>query len=112
MQLRNRITLAATAASLVAFGIAAAFAADDDKYTLVSPGKIAFSEFKGYENWAFISSARTDKELKVIVANPVMINAFKAGAPANGQPFPEGSKVAKLQWTFKKSTEAQFVVDV
>jgi hypothetical protein len=32
--------------------------------------------------------------------------------PGNGQPFPEGSKVAKLQWSFKKSTEAPFVVDV
>ena len=50
--------------------------------------------------------------LKVIVANPAMINAYKAGVPGNGQPFPEGSKVAKLQWTFKKSTEAPFAVDV
>jgi len=41
-----------------------------------------------------------------------MINAYKAGIPGNGQPFPEGSKAAKLQWTFKKSTDAPFVVDV
>src|SRR5262245_61110653 len=44
--------------------------------------------------------------------HPAMIEAYKAGAPGNGQPFPEGSKIAKLQWTFKKSTEAPFVVDV
>jgi hypothetical protein len=50
--------------------------------------------------------------LKVIVANPPMIKAYKAGIPGNGQPFPEGSKIAKLQWSFKKSTEAPFVVDV
>ena len=30
----------------------------------------------------------------------------------NGQPFPDGSKIAKLQWKPKKSTEAPFVVDV
>jgi hypothetical protein len=30
----------------------------------------------------------------------------------NGKPFPEGSKIAKLQWSFKKSTDAPFVVDV
>ena len=59
-----------------------------------------------------VSSARTDEVLKVIVANPTMIAAYKAGVPGNGQPFPEGSKIAKLQWSFKKSTEAPFAVDV
>jgi len=48
--------------------------------------------------------------LKVIVANPTMTKAYKAGVPGNGQPFPEGSKIAKLQWSFKKSTEAPFAV--
>jgi hypothetical protein len=50
--------------------------------------------------------------LKVIVANPAMINAYKAGVPGNGQLFPEGSKIVKLQWKPKKSTDAPFVVDV
>jgi hypothetical protein len=59
-----------------------------------------------------VSSARTDEVLKVIVGNPAMINAYKAGAPGNGQPFPEGSMIAKLQWKPKKSTEAPFAVDV
>ena len=59
-----------------------------------------------------VSSARTDEVLKVIVANPTMIDAYKAGVPGNGQSFPEGSKIAKLQWKPKKSTEAPFVVDV
>ena len=59
-----------------------------------------------------VSSARTDEVLKVIVANPTMINAYKAGIPGNGHPFPEGSKIVKLQWKPKKSTEAPFDVDV
>ena len=59
-----------------------------------------------------MSSARTDEVLKVIVANPTMIKAYKAGIPVNGQPFPEGSRIVKLQWKPKKSTEAQFAVDV
>ena len=83
-----------------------------DKYSLKSPSGIAFSDFRGYEDWAVVSSARTDEVLKVIVANPAMIKAYKAGVPGNGQPFPEGSKIAKLQWSSKKSTEAPFVVDV
>jgi hypothetical protein len=41
-----------------------------------------------------------------------MIKAFKTGVPGNGQPFPDGSMVAKLQWKPKKSTEAPFAVDV
>jgi hypothetical protein len=36
--------------------------------------------------------------LKVIVANPTMIEMYKAGAPGNGQPSPDGSKIMKLQW--------------
>lgn len=85
---------------------------DNDKYSLKSPGGIAFSDFRGYEDWAFASSSHTDERLKVIVANPTMIKAYKAGIPGNGQPFPDGSMIVKLQWTPKKSTEAPFVVDV
>ena len=77
-----------------------------------SPSGIAFSDFKGYEDWSVVSFARTDERLKVIVANPTMIKAYKAGIPGNGQPFPDGSKIVKLQWKQKKSTEAPFVVEV
>lgn len=84
----------------------------NDKYALVSPSGIAFADFRGYEDWAVVSSARTDEVLKVIVANPIMIQAYKSGIPGNGKPFPEGSKIAKLQWKPKKSSEAPFVVDV
>ena len=83
-----------------------------DKYSLKSPSGIAFSDFRGYEDWSVVSSARTDEVLKVIVANPNMIKAYKSGIPCNGQPFPDGSMIVKLQWKPKKSSEAQFVVDV
>jgi hypothetical protein len=84
----------------------------EDKYSLKSPSGIAFSDFRGYEDWADVSSARQDEILKVIVANPKMIKAYKVGVPGNGHPFPEGSMIVKLQWKQKKSTEAQFAVDV
>jgi hypothetical protein len=89
-----------------------AAASPQDKYSLISPGGIAFSDFRGYEDWATVSSARQDDILKVIVANPAMIKAYKAGIPLNGQTFPDGSMIVKLQWKQKKSTEAQFDVDV
>ena len=109
------LTVGATAIAVLAvLGAVALFAQgqDKDKYSLVSPGGIAFSDFRGYEDWADVSSARTTEILKVIVANPTMINAYKAGVPGNGRPFPEGSRIVKLQWKLKKSTEAPFVVEV
>jgi hypothetical protein len=84
----------------------------EDKYSLISPDGIAFSDFRGYEDWSTVSSARQTEVLKVIVANPAMIKAFKAGSAENGELFPEGSMIVKLQWKPKKSTEAPFAVDV
>ena len=83
-----------------------------DKYTVKVPGGLAFSDFKGYEDWQFVSMSQTDDRLKVILANPTMIAAYKVGIPGNGKPFPDGSKIAKVQWKPKKSTEAPFVVNV
>ncbi len=112
MKRKSKLTIAIATAVLAVLA-AGRYAQDKfDKYSLKSPSGIAFSDFRGYEDWAVVSSARTDEVLKVIVANPTMIKAYKAGVPGNGQPFPEGSKIAKLQWSFKKSTEATFAVDV
>jgi hypothetical protein len=110
MKRRTGVTVASAAAVLAAASAVAVFA--QEKYSLVTPSGIAFADFRGYEDWAVVSSARTDQVLKVIVGNPVMIKAFKAGVPLNGQRFPDGSKIVKLQWKPKKSTEAQFPVDV
>jgi hypothetical protein len=107
----NGFAIVASAVAVLAVLVATAVYAQD-KYSLKSPSGIAFSDFKGYEDWSVVSSARTDEVLKVIVANPKMIKAYKAGVPGNGQPFPEGSMIVKLQWKPKKSTEAPFVVDV
>jgi hypothetical protein len=83
-----------------------------DKYTLKLPDGVAFSDFRGYEDWQLISTSKTDDRMKVILGNPTIIAAFKSGIPGNGKPFPDGSKIAKVQWKPKKSTEAPFVVDV
>jgi cytochrome P460 len=109
----SKLTIAITAALAVLAATAVyALGQTKDKYSLKSPSGIAFSDFRGYEDWATVSSAHTDDVLKVIVANPEMIKAFKSGIPGNGQPFPDGSMIVKLQWKPKKSTEAPFVVDV
>jgi hypothetical protein len=114
MERKSKLTIVIATAVLAVLGATVIYAQDhaQDKYSLKTSSGIAFSDFRGYEDWAVASSARTDEVLKVIVANPAMINAYKAGVPGNGQPFPDGSKIVKLQWKPKKSTEAPFVVDV
>jgi hypothetical protein len=91
---KNMQILAATALVLAILGGAALAA--PDKYTLRVPDGLAFSDFKGYEDWQLISSAKTDDRMKVILGNPTIIAAFKSGIPGNGKPFPEGSKIAKV----------------
>src|SRR3954464_7715150 len=103
---------AVAAAAFSVIVVAGSANTSSDKYSLKSPSGIAFADFKGYEDWSVVSSARTDEVLKVIVANPAMIAAYKAGIPGNGKPFPDGAMIAKLQWKPKKSTEAPFAVDV
>ena len=106
----KRMLTIATAVVLAALSGLAISA--QDKYTLQVPNGLAFSDFRGYEGWEVVSVAQTEERLKVIVANPTMIEAYKAGIPGNGKKFPDGSKIAKIQWKPKKSTEAPFSVNV
>ncbi len=109
----NRKSMLIVAAMMLVLAVVSGVATSaQDKYTLKLPDGIAFSDFKGYEDWQLISTSKTDDRLKVILGNPTIIAAFKSGIPGNGKPFPEGSKLAKVQWKPKKSTEAPFVVDV
>src|SRR6266576_2275877 len=73
-----------------------------DKYALKVPGGLAFSEFRGYEAWQVVSISQDGPLFAAILANPVMIEAYQAGVPGNGKPFPDGSKMAKIHWTPKK----------
>ena len=72
--------------------------ADADKYALKVPGGLAFSEFKGYENWHLVSISQDGPAMAAIYGNPEMIKAYEAGSPKNGKPFPDGVKFAKVHW--------------
>src|SRR5437899_9034604 len=72
------------------------------KYAVRVPNGLAFSEFRGYESWQTVSISQNEKLGAVILANPVMINAYQAGIPGNGKPFPDGAKMAKIHWNPKK----------
>ena len=97
MNRKNMLTIAITAVGLAVFGVSA-----QDKYTVKVPGGLAFSEFRGYESWEVVSASEDGGLLAVIVANPVMIGAYKTGVPGNGKPFPDGAKMAKIHYNPKK----------
>jgi hypothetical protein len=73
-----------------------------DKYTVQVAGGLAFSEFRGYEGWQLVSISEDGGVIAAILANPEMIDAYMAGVPGNGKPFPDGSKMAKIHWAPKK----------
>ena len=108
--MNGKSMLIVTAMMLLLAVVSAVATSAQDKYTLKLLDGIAFSDFRGYEDWQLISTSKTDDRLKVILGNPTIIAAFKSGIPGNGKPFPEGSKIAKVQWKPKKSTEAPFSV--
>ena len=67
---------------------------------------LAFSEFRGYEGWQPISISQNGGVFATILGNPVTIDAHEAGVPGNGKPFPDGAKMAKIQWNAKKNETA------
>jgi Cytochrome P460 len=81
-----------------------AFAAQD-RYSLQVPGGLAFSEFRGYEDWQTIAVSHNGDKVATILGNPAMIEAYKAGVPGNGKPFPDGARMAKIHWMAKKDEE-------
>ena len=86
--------------------------AAQDKYTLQVPNGLAFSDFRGYENWEDVAASQTENGIKVIVANSTMMAAYRDGLPADGKLFPDGSKVAKIEWTSKRNAASPYSVMV
>jgi hypothetical protein len=106
---RSAIVAISFAVFLAVFGSMALAA--QDRYTL-KLGKLSFADFRGYENWQDIAVSQTETLMKVIVANDVMMKAYRQGLPADGKLFPDGSKIVKIEWTFKRNTVAPYFVNV
>src|SRR6202047_791435 len=58
-----------------------------DKYAVQVPNGLALSEFRGYEDWQTVAVSQAGDLIEVILANPVMIDAYRAGVPGNGRNF-------------------------
>ena len=58
----------------------------------------------GYsKSWQTISVSHNGPHLAVILGNPAMIEAYKAGIPGNAKPFPDGARMAKIHWNTKEN---------
>src|SRR5271156_3647962 len=99
----HRVLISIASAAILGILATGAATSAQDKYSLKVPGGLAFSEFKGYEGWQTISVSHNGDKLAVILGNPAMIDAYKAGFPGNGRPFPDGAKMAKIHWIPKKA---------
>jgi hypothetical protein len=104
MNVKNLLIRAGVAIVLAVLGESAAISSQD-KYTLKVPSGLAFSEFRGFEDWRTVAVSQSGDKIEVILANPVMIDAYRAGLTGEGKQFPDGSKLAKIHWIAKKSTE-------
>jgi hypothetical protein len=104
----KRKNMAISVGITVTLALLAAVAAisAEDRYTLKVPNGLAFSEFGGYEGWHVIAVSENGGLMAVILGNPAMIDAYKAGVPGNGKPFPDGAKMAKIHWNPKKNESA------
>jgi hypothetical protein len=100
MSSKKMLTIAVISGMLAVVGGWAMSA--QDKYTVKVPNGLAFSEFRGYEAWQVVSISQDGPLVAAILANPAMIDAYLAGVPGNGKPFPDGAKMAKVHWTPKK----------
>jgi hypothetical protein len=78
-----------------------------DRFALKAPNGISFSEIRGYEKWQFVApSYRTDvNEVREILANDKMIEAYVAGIPGNGKSFPDGSIIVKIGYSLVKDPD-------
>jgi len=110
MKIKNTPTIAISVVSLcVLLGVALAA---QDRFTLAVPNGLAFAEFKGYETWQDVAVSATESSVKAILANPIMIKAFQEGIPGNCKPFPEGSKIVKIEWIKTKNPVSPYSVEI
>jgi hypothetical protein len=81
MRKRTLISLGVSASlTVVAAGVAVSA---QDKYTLEVPGGLAFSEFRGYEDWSVIAISQNGPMIDMILGNPEMIAAKARPAMAS-----------------------------
>jgi hypothetical protein len=98
--MKTRLLLSiATVAGLFAFGGAGADQSDHP-----APSQYVEEIPEGYRDWKLISVAHEEgnlNDIRGILGNDIAVNAFRAGK----MPFPEGSIIARIAWSYVASEE-------
>jgi len=121
MEHQHIAKLAALSASALVVSLVLA-AQSQDRFALKSANGIAFSEFRGYNEWQLIATSQPDKDqgcgtskvgcMKAILGNPAMIKAYRDGIPANGHRVPDGAAFAKIEWLKARDSTSPYGVTV
>ena len=88
MNREGKLTIATATGVLAVLGRPAVYA--QDKYSLKSPSGIAFSDFRGYDDWAvrrLSSSKRTAKDFRIAADGATRCSTTKPH-PTSSQPIP------------------------
>jgi hypothetical protein len=91
------IAVAALAGIIAATG---ATSGGGDEAASIAQGKLP----AGYRDWRLISVAREEgtlDDIRAVLGNDVAIKAYREGKP----PFPEGTVMARLAWSYDASEE-------
>ena len=88
LSIRTAVAIVVLPSVLAGMALAA-----QDRYTLQVPGGLAFADFRGYEDWQVVAASHNGDKIAMILGNPAMIEAYKAGIPGNGKPFPDGARM-------------------
>jgi Cytochrome P460 len=107
----NKTPVSVVVVGTLALAAGVAVAAQN-RFALTVPNGLSFSEIEGYDAWQTVAVSETQGSVKSILANPVMINAYKDGVPGGGKLFPEGSKIVKIEWLKKRNAESPYFVEV
>jgi len=59
-------------------------AGSEDKYSVKVQGGLAFSEFRGYEDWQAVGVSRSESALAVILGNPALIASRRHSSQRQG----------------------------
>src|SRR5580704_12234640 len=89
-----------------------ALSAQQDRFSNKALDGISFSEFQGYDAWQTVAVSRTANDIKAILGNPAMIAAYKSGIPGNGQPFPDGVQIVKIEWKQAPNPLSPYAVEI
>src|ERR1700722_11848289 len=110
---RKAIPLIVFAIIFLTVPLKMAFSAQQDRFTIKSPNGISFSEFRGYDAWQTVAVSRTEKDIKAILANPIMITALKEhGTAGSSKPFPDGAKIVKIEWKQAANPVSPYAVEI